>query len=376
MECSQAQWLSNEDYLKAFTSKTVHNRIPICGSIDITYRCNLRCVHCYLDESTRSARRNVSSELHMEQWFKVIDDVTEAGCLFLLISGGEPLMRKDFSDIYIYAKKKGLLITLFTNGTLINDDIIRLFREYPPRLVEISLYGSTKDTYEAVTGVKGSFSKCMNAIEMLLDTGVNLKLKTILMTINRHEIKDMQDMTEHYGIDFRLDGLIIPRFNGDMAPTQLRVHPKEIIDAEFSDVRRYDAWIKFYHRIWGTRFEGTVYQCGAGTTMFHIDPAGVLKPCLMADSVRYDLCRGQFADGWEREIPRIRDLKMTLANPCSKCNALFLCGYCPGLFRMETGDENLPPEYVCAMGRYRREAIEKKIEKEKTDDKGIQIESR
>ncbi|MBW1897011.1 MAG: radical SAM protein, partial [Deltaproteobacteria bacterium] len=156
MECAQTGWLDNKEYLQRLRRKVTQERIPLSGSIDVTHRCNLRCVHCYLGEK-QSHWEKRGKELSTAQWISIIDEITEAGCLHLLISGGEPLTRRDFAEIYSHARTNGLLVTVFTNGTLITDRVLELFRDLPPRIVEISLYGATAATYERVTRVKGSY---------------------------------------------------------------------------------------------------------------------------------------------------------------------------------------------------------------------------
>ena len=126
MDCAQTEWLSDKEYLRQFGKKVTEQRIPLSGSIDLTHRCNLRCIHCYLgNKEVINGKRE--EELSTTQWISIIDQITDAGCLYLLITGGEPLLRKDFGAIYRHAKTKGLMVTVFTNGTLITDDLLDLF---------------------------------------------------------------------------------------------------------------------------------------------------------------------------------------------------------------------------------------------------------
>jgi len=136
--------------------RSIRDRIPLHGSIEVTSKCNLRCVHCYISECDVQRPELTTSE------FKgIIDQLEGEGCLWLLITGGEPLVRKDFREIYGYVKRCGIIPILFTNGTLITDEVADLLALEPPNLVEVSLYGATEKTYDSVTQVHGSFSKCM-----------------------------------------------------------------------------------------------------------------------------------------------------------------------------------------------------------------------
>jgi len=155
----------------------------------------------------------------------IIDEITDAGCLHLLITGGEPLLRDDFPAIYGHAKKRGLLVTIFSNGTLITERVIGMFRELPPHEVEISLYGATAPTYEKITGVPGSYEKCMLGIKLLAENNIKVNLKTILMTLNSHELSEMEKIARGFGARFRFDAAISPCFGGDKTPLKLRVSP-------------------------------------------------------------------------------------------------------------------------------------------------------
>jgi radical SAM protein with 4Fe4S-binding SPASM domain len=358
MECAQTDWLSDKEYLQQFNRKVAEQRVPLSGSIDLTHRCNLRCVHCYLGDR-ESVRGNGKQELDTAQWISIIDQITDAGCLNLLITGGEPLLRKDFNEIYCHAKTKGLLVTVFTNGTMITEGILELFQDLPPRAVEISLYGATAVTYEKITGVEGSFEQCLRGIQSLLDHRINLKLKTILMTLNRHEFYDIETMAKEYGVKFRFDAAIFPCTDGDKSPLGLRVSPEEAIEREFSDGDRSRQWRDFFERMQGFSLPDRLYNCGTGLTSFHVDPYGRLQPCLMVTNLRYNLLEGSFMEGWRDVIPRVRERKAGAAYVCNKCDKMTLCGFCPGFFELENGAEDIFSEYLCALGKCRFEAIRK-----------------
>jgi radical SAM protein with 4Fe4S-binding SPASM domain len=358
MDCAQTDWLSDKEYLQQFNRKVAEQRVPLSGSIDLTHRCNLRCVHCYLGDK-ESVRGNGKQELDTDQWISIIDQITDAGCLYLLVTGGEPLLRKDFSEIYCHAKTSGLLVTVFTNGTMLTEAVLELFQDLPPRAVEISLYGATAPTYEKVTGVKGSYERCIKGIQSLLNHRINLKLKTILMTLNRHEFYDIENMAREYDVKFRFDAAIFPCLNSDKAPLRLRVRPQEVIEKEFSDSDRSQQWKDFFERMQGFCLPDRLYNCGTGLNSFHIDPHGHLQPCLMVSDLRHDLLEGSFVEGWRDVIPRIREKKAGAAYTCYTCEKMTLCGFCPGFFELENGAEDIYSEYLCEMGKYRFEAIKK-----------------
>lgn len=288
----------------------------------------------------------------------VIDEITEAGCLNFLITGGEPLLRNDFPQIYSHAKKNGLLVTVFTNGTLITDSILDLFRDLPPYTIEISLYGATAVTYEKITGITGSYEKCINGIRKLIEHKINVRLKTILMAVNSHEFFDIENMAKRYGIKFRFDAAIFPRINGDKSPLTLRVPPRDAVEKEFSNLERAGAWKEYFDKVQGQAMANTLYTCGAGLTVFHIDPYGNLKPCLMINNLSYNLSEGSFLEGWHDIISLIRNRKVSGdVFHCNQCDKLFLCGFCPAFFEWENGQEDIRSDYTCDMGNYRFQMI-------------------
>lgn len=350
MECPETIYPDNMHYLLDFTARSARLRVPLSGSLDITHRCNLRCLHCYTGDHSSNM---LVTEMDTGKILSLLDEMCDAGCLYLLLTGGEPLLREDFHEIYRYAKEKGFLITVFTNGTLISDKIVKLFEELPPRIVEISVYGATEPTYERITGVKGSYQECLSGIGKLLERKIHVRLKTILMTLNIHEFSDMEGMAKDFGVKFRFDAAIFPRLNGDQSPVNLRVSAAEAVYKEFSDIERVVQWEKFLDNHRHESSSDGLYQCGAGVTGFYIDPCGSLRPCLMTTTLSYDLLKGSFSSGWEEITSRIREEKADRDFTCNTCEMKLHCGYCPAFFELENGDAQVRSEYLCSMGSSR-----------------------
>jgi radical SAM protein with 4Fe4S-binding SPASM domain len=355
MECAKTTTpCGNKEYLQQFNRKAVQHRTPLSGSIDLTHRCNLRCVHCYVGPQPLVVKK---PELNTERILSVIDEITDAECLYLLITGGEPLLRKDFVEIYNHAKMNGLLVTVFTNGTLITDRIIKTFETLPPQAVEISLYGATALTYEKITGVKGSFKRCLSGIRRLLDRKIQVKLKTVLMTLNHHDFFEMEHMAKEFGVPFRLDPALFPRLNGDKAPLTLRVSPPEAVEKEFSDPERLQQWREFFERYKDIPVSDTLYHCGAGVTSFHIDAYGNLQPCLMTTNFRYNIAESEFAIGWHTVINTIQQKKAPASFVCNECERRVLCSFCPAFFKLESGVEDRKSDYLCSIGTLRHQRL-------------------
>ena len=351
MECHYGKRPGDADYLARLDEKIERLRVPLSGTIDLTHRCNLKCVHCYLkkDAGGCASRR----ELDTGQWLRIIDEITAAGCLYILVSGGEPLLRKDFSRIYRRMKESGLVITLFSNGTSVTDELLKLFDDLPPHSMEITLYGAGETSYEKITGSKAAFGKCIRGIEALLAHNINVSLKTILMTLNRHELEAINRLADGFGVDFRFDAAIFPGLDGDRSPLRFRIPAEEAIARELADPDMAADWRTYYERRRYAPSSDELYQCDTGLTSFYIDPSGRLQPCLMVREPGFDLLRGRFLTGWQTVIPAVRNLKAGRDFACNHCDKAVLCGICPGFFKLETGSEQCCSEYLCAMGHER-----------------------
>ncbi len=356
MECPHIPELSYGQFSKRVHDKVVAGRIPIVGSLELTFRCNLSCVHCYLAHAHHGLPGK--RELSYQEICGILDQVVNEGCLWLLITGGEPLLRSDFLEVYTYAKKKGLLITLFTNGTLITPQMADYLADWCPFSVEITLYGRTRETYERVTGVPGSYERCLQGIDLLLEREVPLKLKTMLMTLNRHEIWDIKAYAEGLGVEFRFDPMINAGLDGSGKPAEVRLTPEEVVGYDFADAKRLESWRELCDKLGGPPSNPEyLYICGAGVNSFHIDPYGELGVCLISRVPGYDLRQGSFHEGWYDFVPGVRRQKARDDYQCNQCELISLCGQCPGWSQLEHGDNQTAVDYLCQIAHLRAKAF-------------------
>ena len=331
-----------EKDLGSLTLGRVQSRVPLNGVIETTFRCNLRCVHCYVNEAAGDAAET-ARELDTERLKKLIDEIADQGCLFLLLTGGEVFVRPDFEEVYLKAIERGLLVTVFSNGTMITDRIADFLAEHPPLLVEVSIYGYTKETYEKVTQVRGSFEKCRAGIERLVARGVPTKLKTMALTINQHEIADMSAFAKELGTTFRFDGFLNPRVDcGANRNGELQLTPEQVVALDLANEERMLEYKEFCERMCQPQ-EGAsnefVYSCGAGENSFTVDPYGHLQMCQLSRRHSFSLKDGApFTEGWNEHFPKLRARKWQHNDVCRRCNLMSLCGNCPGAAEMETGD--------------------------------------
>jgi radical SAM protein with 4Fe4S-binding SPASM domain len=335
-------------------------RVPIGGSLELTQRCNNRCVHCYnnLAAGDKAALKN---ELSLDEHCRIIDEIAGFGCLWLLLTGGEILLRKDFLDIYTYARQKGLLISLFTNGTLMNSDIADYLAQLPPFSIEITLYGNTAKTYESITGIPGSYDRCLNGIRLLVERNLPLKLKTMAIAQNKHEIFDMKRFVEdELELDFKFDAMVNPRRDCSRSPLEVRLSPEEIVAFDLEDPDRVAEWKKFASQfnkpVADPDIADKLYQCGGGFQSFAIDPFGRLSACVLSGNT-YDLRQGSFKEGWEEYLFSLRQIKITHKTKCSNCQIRSMCGMCPANSELECRNAEAPVEFLCEVAHLRAHVL-------------------
>ena len=350
--------LASAAHLERIRDRAMAENIPLHGTLDLTHRCNLRGSHCYLGSHEHEVER-LQKEMSTAQVLGLLDEMAEAGCLYLLISGGEPLLRPDFCEIYRHARALGMWVSVFTNGTLLSEEHMEAFREYPPYLVEITLYGATERTYETVTGVPGSFARCRKAIDRLVGGGVRLILKTIILKANAAEVPDMEGLARSLGVRFRIDGTIMARVDGDKGPLSQRLSAEEVVEIEFANPERFEQFEEFYLKAQTFNFSTALYQCAAGRMAFHIHPTGALRPCFAAVDLSFDALSGGFRTAWRMAVEAVKRLTIDPASPCYACDKKVLCGYCPALIALESTDGVLPPAFLCELGTRRLNTLEK-----------------
>lgn len=356
MECLQIPEISYGEFSQRLHDLGVNQRLPLAGSLELTERCNLRCAHCYINLPAGD-RETQKRELSFKEWARLLDEVAGEGCLWLQITGGEPLLRPDFRDLYLHAKKLGLIITLFTNGTLITPELADFLQDYPPFAVSITVYGRTKATYEAVTRTPGSYEKCLRGIDLLLARRVPLELKTMVMTLNAHEVWDLKAWAQGLGVNFYFDGEINARLDGGREPLALRLSPEEVVALDTRDGTRLQEWQRYWDNFGEVVNTDDIFSCSAGLDCFHLDPYGQMQVCMMSRTPSYDLRRGSWREGWTEFIPSRRRQKPQGDYPCGRCALLNLCGQCPGWAGLECGDPEAPVAYLCQIAHLRAEKL-------------------
>ena len=321
-------------------------RYPFSGSFELTDRCNLDCVHCYINQPAASQAAR-EKELTTAQAIDVLDQAADAGCLFLNLTGGEVLLRRDFPDIYRHAIQRGIIVTLFTNGNLLTPEIADLLAEWRPLSVEISLHGATQQTYESVTRLPGAYARLRKGIDLLLDRNIPMYLKTTLNTKNFHELEKARDLAEKLGVKFRYDGILWPKIDGDQSPFNYQIPFEDLVGLDSMEPERREERQKLAEVAKGrTTRDEYVYRCGAGLTSFHINSAGKMSICIMARRPAFDILQMGFPEAWER-MGQLRNLKRQMKTKCDDCPIRGYCVQCPGWSQLVHDDNETPVDFVC-----------------------------
>lgn len=352
MGCPSDLGLELDNWGERLQTKLAGKRFPLSAHIELTERCNLRCVHCYINQpATDPVKKQV--ELSTYQWKSIINELVQAGTLNVCFTGGEIFLRDDFEDIYLHAIQSGLLVTLFTNGTLLTPRIADMLAEYRPSLVDITLYGATKETYEKVTGVKGAFDACMRGIALLEDRGIKYALKTIVLTLNQHEFSLIQGIAIDKDVKFRYDGFLWPRLDGNLNPRKYQISIPDLLQLDLGNPEREAEWKGIAERSRGSAIRADyVYSCGAGVQSYVITSVGEVKGCVMVSNPRFSLMEMTFAKAWE-ELGQTRKKKRVVENACRTCDLGSLCSQCPALSQAVNGDDESLDEFTCKFSRLR-----------------------
>lgn len=361
VDCEFIPELSYDEFGKKLADEAWYKRIPLGASIEVTYRCNNRCIHCFQEGGHQGLKGQ--RELSLHEWGGIFDQMVDLGTLWLMITGGEPLLRPDIMDIYDQARQRGMILTLFTNGTLITPQFADRLAEDKPFLVEISLYGYSQQTYERVTGVPGSHARCMRGIELLLERGIQLKLKTVLLQQNRHEIEEMKRFSESLGLHFRYDANIMGGIWNTESPKPMRVSPQDIVALDMQDEARRREWaaqFKKFNSVPSPELLQYRYRCGAGLQTYHIDPYGYMSMCLIDREPGYDVRQGSLADGWHNTLYQTRFQPAPagyLHDDCTTCNLLGSCFQCPGWQQLEGLLDGQKPQFLCEIAHLRSQKL-------------------
>jgi radical SAM protein with 4Fe4S-binding SPASM domain len=248
---------------------------------------------------------------------------------------------------------------------MVTEEIADLFDRHRPVSIEITLYGMTRETYERVTRVPGSYDRCLQGLERLLARGLPVKLKTMALTWNAHEVPAMREFARARGLEFHHDGILNPRVDCGASRTgELRLRPEQVVALDLSDPEQArklkqacDDALAANAVAEAGPGDDHVYSCGAGRNTFAVDPYGMLQLCQLSRRDGYDLRAGTFAEGWDRHLPRLRERTWQRNDVCRRCSLIALCASCAGASELEHGDPETIVAHFCEVTHRRTFAL-------------------
>ena len=325
-------------------------RIPLSIGLEITSRCNLNCRHCYINKPA-SDKIMRSSELTFKQIDQITDEALKLGTLWIHLTGGEALLRDDFIDIYLCLKRKGFLVSVLTNGTLITEKHIEIFKKYPPRSLEISIYGMTEKTCEFVTQTKGALKSFQKGFELCVNNGFDIILKTVASRPIMPELDQIKNLAMKYeNVILNIEDSLISRIDNDYARTKMIQGQRSPKQLKASRPKTCEVSGKASRLT--NDFQGNLFLCNAGINSCWISSDGKTHLCttLRNPELAYDLKSGTLNDYWKQKVPEILSLRserLTFKENCGTCTERSSCLWCPALSWVETREMDQRVDHVC-----------------------------
>jgi radical SAM protein with 4Fe4S-binding SPASM domain len=304
--------------------------VPLGIHLDVTYRCNERCVHCYLDHDDHG-------ELTTVEIKNILDQLAEAGTFFLTLSGGEVLMRRDFFEILEYARGLMFNVRIKTNGVMIGAAEAQRIRELGVEQIQISIYSHRPEVHDGITKLPGSLKKSIRAIRFLKSQGLKVVIANVMMTANLGDHAGVQALARELGVTYTLDPTITPKIDGDMSILSLRI-PGSELNAVFHNkdlVGNVEEFCAPPPPPGDDIMEAV--PCSAGHTAAYITPYGDVFPCVQFPLPTGNLRQKRFLDIWQNsaELHDVRSIRAKDLPVCSTCSHVGSCTRCPGLAYME-----------------------------------------
>jgi len=292
------------------------------------------------------------AELSAEQWVSLAEQAVEHGMLFLLLTGGEVFLRRDFLSVYEPLTSMGLSLIVYSNGTLVTPQLAQAMGRRPPSRMEITLYGASPETYGRVTGSADAFQRAICGVDMLRDAGVATALKFTITRSNLHEREAVREIAHTRGLPLKTSWLLTSRVDG--LPSEVaseRLSAEEVIDLEEADPASREMWSNVSATVVGAECADPMY-CLAGKASFAVNPAGEMSPCMDLPFPAARPLDIGFQAAWEE----VRAFVKTVgASPvCASCETRAWCPICPARAFVETRSIDGVDAYACAIARARR----------------------
>lgn len=340
---------------KMILHKAYAKRVPINGSFELLPLCNMNCDMCYvrLSKQEMEAKGRLRTK---DEWVSLAKQMKEAGTLFLLLTGGEPLLFPEFKELYIELQNMGMILTINSNGTLIDEEWADFFAKHKPRRMNITLYGADDKAYEQLCHYKGGFEKTIHAIRLLREREIDVKINGSITTKNDEDIRKILKLSKELDTAANLDTYMYPASRERNKPfdQQSRLLPEEAAkvramiyrlqwgEEAFEQYRNYviDAVENYTSGMYDRHI-----SCLAGNCSFTINWQGMMRPCVIQNVPEVDVFSEGFVAGWKKISTKTDDILIN--EQCVTCKYRPICNICAAAALLETGEYEGIPQYIC-----------------------------
>ena len=344
-----------------YREKTKDKGIPSNVSFELTYGCNERCIHCYNPCSPREngiAKKVGKGELDLEDYKKVLDDLTEMGVPNILFTGGDPFVKKEFLEVLQYAHEKKFAVTIYTNGQVMADhpEIYDAVKGLYPHSVGLSIYSMDPTIHESITRIPGSLAKTVSVARKLSRDGVTIQIKCPIMKINQASYARVRTFASRLGAVPEFEVNITSGVDGDRyAPESLRLSEVEMRRILLDPIIPLSPKRQVLERVKDRTPD--MQFCGAGLNSVNITPTGDVYPCISFPLKCGNVQESCISDIWENseELQRVRSLKYGMSDRCGKESYCKLCNRCIGQSFVEHGTPENKSEDNCFIARIRED---------------------
>lgn len=345
-----------EPYLAKYFHRLGNEKgLPIAGNFELTGRCNFNCPMCYVHTNDPE---NIKKELTTEQWISLAESASKNGMIFCLLTGGEPFVRKDFFEIYGALKKMGTLVSINSNGSMLDGEIRERLLDDPPLRINVSIYGTGNETYEKMCGVP-AFDKVIDNIKALKKGGIDVRANISITPNNVCDLEGIVELCNENGILIKSSSYMYPpiRIGENECERFSRLTPEQSAAATFKwDMLRFteeefisraESIMKFGKlpdKDCPTELDSGI-SCRAGSTSFWVTYDGKMTPCGMMPRPVVDPLEDGFETAWQKLRKETSEIR--LPGKCSVCKYKEMCGVCAAICYAETGSFDKVPKYSC-----------------------------
>lgn len=339
----------------------------IYGNLELSPLCNMNCDMCFV-RLTRAEMERQGRLRTVEEWKSLVDQMIKAGVLFIQLTGGEPLLVPGFKELYMYLRKQGMVVTVNTNGTLIDEEWADFFAQMPPRRINITLYGADDGAYEELCHYKGGFDKVVQAVKLLRARNVDVKLNGSLVKRNGGEWERLIEIAHELDVPIKIDTYMFPGTRERQKPYNLqsRLTPEEAATAavgimkanmEERDFENYTmALLSTVDHAEESEPKRQPMGCLAGKCGFIVNWQGELRPCIMMLKPSVPVFEVGFQKGWETIVEE--SAKILMASKCGGCKLRSACAVCAASTLLETGSFDEAPDYQCRFTKQEMKCLE------------------